>query len=64
VSLFKAAQPEDILSEGEQRVVAIRSFFAEVGLSGGKGGIVLDDPVSSFDHRRTYYRGSLKVIGN
>lgn len=30
----------------------IRSFLAEVGLNGGKGGIVFDDPVSSLDHRR------------
>ena len=44
--------PGDILSEGEQRAVAIGSFLAEVGLSGGKGGIVFDDPVSSLDHRR------------
>ncbi|HEL5340863.1 TPA: AAA family ATPase [Stenotrophomonas maltophilia] len=44
--------PGDILSEGEQRAVAIGSFLAEVGLSGGNGGIVFDDPVSSLDHRR------------
>ncbi|MCP3686039.1 MAG: AAA family ATPase [bacterium] len=42
----------DILSEGEQRAIAIGSFLAEVGLSGGNGGIVFDDPVSSLDHRR------------
>lgn len=44
--------PGDILSEGEQRAVAIGSFLAEVGLSGGKGSIVFDDPMSSLDHRR------------
>lgn len=44
--------PGDILSEGEQRAVAIGSFLAEVGLSGGNSGIVFDDPVSSLDHRR------------
>lgn len=44
--------PSDILSEGEQRAVAIGSFLAEVGLSASKGGIVFDDPVSSLDHRR------------
>lgn len=44
--------PSDILSEGEQRAIAISSFLAEVGLNGGKGGIVFDDPVSSLDHRR------------
>lgn len=44
--------PCDILSEGEQRAIAIGSFLAEVRLSGGKGGIVFDDPVSSLDHLR------------
>lgn len=44
--------PGDILSEGEQRAIAIGSFLAEVGLSSGKGGIVFDDPVSSLDHLR------------
>jgi energy-coupling factor transporter ATP-binding protein EcfA2 len=48
----QSRSPTDILSEGEQRAVAIGSFLAEVGLSGGKGGIVFDDPVSSLDHRR------------
>jgi energy-coupling factor transporter ATP-binding protein EcfA2 len=42
----------DILSQGEQRAIAIGSFLAEVGLSGSKGGIFFDDPVSSLDHRR------------
>ena len=44
--------PGDILSEGEQRAIAIGSFLAEVGLTCSKGGIVFDDPVSSLDHRR------------
>lgn len=44
--------PGDILSEGEQRAVAIGSFLAEVNLSGGSGGVIFDDPVSSLDHRR------------
>ncbi|MFN0106867.1 MAG: AAA family ATPase [Bryobacteraceae bacterium] len=44
--------PLEILSEGEQRAIAIGSFLAEVGLSGHAGGIILDDPVSSLDHRR------------
>ncbi len=41
VELPQSRSPGDILSEGEQRAVAIGSFLAEVGLSGGKGGIVL-----------------------
>jgi len=48
----QSRSPGDILSEGEQRAIAIGSFLAEVGLSGGKGGVVFDDPVSSLDHRR------------
>lgn len=52
LELPQSRRPGDILSEGEQRAVAIGSFLAEVGLSGGKGGIVFDDPVSSLDHRR------------
>lgn len=52
LELPQSRSPGDILSEGEQRAVAIGSFLAEVGLSGGTGGIVFDDPVSSLDHRR------------
>lgn len=42
----------DVLSEGEQRAIAIASFLAETSLSHGKSGIVFDDPVSSLDHSR------------
>lgn len=52
LELPQSRNPGDILSEGEQRAVAIGAFLAEVGLSAGKGGIVFDDPVSSLDHRR------------
>lgn len=52
LQLPQIRRPSEILSEGEQRAIAIGSFLAEVGLSGGKGGIVFDDPVSSLDHRR------------
>jgi len=48
----QSRSPGDILSEGEQRAIAIGSFLAEVGLIGDKGGVVFDDPVSSLDHRR------------
>ncbi len=46
--------PAAILSEGEQRAIAIASFLAELRLDKGRGGIVLDDPVSSLDHRRRW----------
>ena len=52
LELPQSRNPCDILSEGEQRAIAIGSFLAEVGLSRRKGGIVFDDPVSSLDHRR------------
>lgn len=45
---------KDILSEGEQRAIAIAAFLAEVSLGGGLGGVVFDDPVSSLDHRRRW----------
>jgi hypothetical protein len=46
--------PAAILSEGEQRAIALASFMAEIRLGKGHGGIVLDDPVSSLDHRRRW----------
>ena len=52
LELAQAKNPGDILSEGEQRAVAIGSFLAEVNIGGGTGGIVFDDPVSSLDHKR------------
>lgn len=48
------SSPSAILSEGEQRAIAIASFLAEVKLGKGRGGIVFDDPVSSLDHRRRW----------
>lgn len=52
LELSQAKNPGDILSEGEQRAIAIGSFLAEVNIGGGTGGIVFDDPVSSLDHKR------------
>jgi virulence-associated protein VapD/uncharacterized membrane-anchored protein YhcB (DUF1043 family) len=40
----------DILSEGEQRVVAMAGFLAELSLAGHTCPIVFDDPVTSLDH--------------
>ena len=42
----------NVLSEGEQRAIAIGSFLAEVNLGGVSSGVVFDDPVSSLDHTR------------
>ncbi|WP_176079774.1 AAA family ATPase [Paraburkholderia tropica] len=40
----------DVLSEGEQRALALASFMAEVSLVQGHGAIIFDDPMSSLDH--------------
>lgn len=40
-----------ILSEGEQRIIAVASFLAEVSVTPGSETLVFDDPVSSLDHR-------------
>jgi wobble nucleotide-excising tRNase len=44
--------PSQILSEGEQRAVALADFLTEVGLNTANAGIILDDPVTSQDHYR------------
>ena len=44
--------PESILSEGEQRAVALADFLTEVTLNPANAGIILDDPVNSQDHQR------------
>ena len=43
---------DEILSEGEQRAIALGSFLAELSLANHSCGIVFDDPVSSLDHWR------------
>jgi ABC-type lipoprotein export system ATPase subunit len=43
---------DEILSEGEQRAIALGAFLAELSLAGHSCGIVFDDPVSSLDHWR------------
>jgi ABC-type dipeptide/oligopeptide/nickel transport system ATPase subunit len=45
------AKVEDVLSEGEQRAIAIGAFLAELELAEHSSAIVFDDPVSSLDHR-------------
>ena len=42
----------DILSEGEQRALALACFLAELQEIGTNHGIIVDDPVSSLDHSR------------
>ena len=42
----------EILSEGEQKVIALADFLAEATLNPDRSPIVLDDPVTSLDHKR------------
>ncbi|MBC3887090.1 AAA family ATPase [Acetobacterium paludosum] len=49
---IKGCEPGEILSEGEQRAVALASFLTEVKMDDNNIGIVLDDPVCSLDHKR------------
>jgi energy-coupling factor transporter ATP-binding protein EcfA2 len=42
----------DILSEGEQRALALAGFLTEVALTDGSGPIIVDDPMSSLDRER------------
>lgn len=49
---FAKTKLATILSEGEQRVVALALFLAEIGIESGRSGLIFDDPVSSLDHLR------------
>ena len=45
-------KPSKVLSEGEQKVIAIADFIAEAKMSDISVPVIFDDPVSSLDHRR------------
>ena len=45
----KKYKPEDILSEGEQRIVALAAFFADATGREEFTPIIIDDPISSLD---------------
>lgn len=49
--LPKATKLTEILSEGEVKVISLAVFLAEVGIHPDKYPIVLDDPVTSLDHK-------------
>ena len=51
-SITKEHQLNEILSEGEQKVIALADFLAEVETRRGSSPILFDDPVNSLDHRR------------
>ncbi|HFS0210511.1 TPA: AAA family ATPase [Yersinia enterocolitica] len=49
---LKGNNPDSILSEGEQKVIAIADFLSETQHSEINRGIVFDDPVTSLDETR------------
>ena len=49
---LKGNDPCAILSEGEQKVIALADFIAETNITTINRGIILDDPVNSLDHER------------
>ena len=46
------AKKATVLSEGEQRALAIACFLADAHVSASGGAIIVDDPVTSLDHQR------------
>ena len=44
------SKPQDILSEGEQRIVALANFFADATGRSEQTPIIIDDPISSLDY--------------
>ncbi|MGK4475983.1 AAA family ATPase [Aeromonas molluscorum] len=49
---IKGKKPSIILSEGEQKVIALADFITEMSLSNINRGVFFDDPVTSLDERR------------
>jgi hypothetical protein len=47
-----SVENDRVLSEGEQRALALACFLGELGGDSIKNGLVIDDPVSSLDHVR------------
>lgn len=48
----KGKKPLEILSEGEQRSIALANFLAETSIHNNNFCIIFDDPVSSLDYKR------------
>jgi hypothetical protein len=42
----------EVLSEGEQKVIALADFLAEAGLHKSSAPLIFDDPVNSLDYKR------------
>ncbi|MEZ4596688.1 MAG: hypothetical protein R3C32_07505 [Chloroflexota bacterium] len=50
---FKKIEMSKVLSEGEQALMGLAAFFAELEVAGHRGPIVLDDPTSGLDDQNT-----------
>jgi wobble nucleotide-excising tRNase len=46
------SQIDQLLSEGEQKAVALADFFTELSVQNQKTPVIFDDPATSFDHER------------
>jgi len=51
-SIVSGHKLSDVLSEGEQKVIALADFIAETSLRRKSSPIVFDDPVNSLDYKR------------
>ena len=49
---IKGKEPSKILSEGEQKIISLADFLAEMNLSEIICGVIFDDPVTSLDDER------------
>jgi energy-coupling factor transporter ATP-binding protein EcfA2 len=49
---LKGKDPSSILSEGEQKVIALADFIAETNITTINKGVIFDDPVNSLDEER------------
>ena len=50
--VLRGNDPNKILSEGEQKVIAVADFLSEIQLSEINRGVIFDDPVTSLDDGR------------
>ena len=52
IKTVESHRPSVVLSEGEQKVIALADFLAESSLRGASSPVIFDDPVNSLDYRR------------
>jgi hypothetical protein len=52
--LVVSYRPSEILSEGEQKALALADFLAEVTCVPASSPVVFDDPITSMDYRRIH----------